>query len=391
MKATVAANDPLGVPRWVDRLGASVERHPALWKALGNLESTILAERTERVRIDRPIYICGLARSGSTILLEILADHPDTATQTYKDFPPVYTPYFWTRFLERAQTRTEGPVERAHGDGMLVTPDSPEALEEVLWMGFFPHLHRAGVSDELGALTEAPAFESFYRNHIRKLLWLRGGLRYLAKGNYNTTRIDYLRWLFPDARFIVPIREPAAHVASLMRQHQRFKARHREDPRGRRYMRRLGHFEFGLDRRAVHTGDEQAAARIAQAWDAGREAEGYARAWSDLYGYVARRLDASPSLRESVIVVRHEDLCADPQAELRRVFDHCELSYDAAFIAHVAARLQARPDRTPSLAPTELDEVRELTAATAARFGYRAAAAAPPRLQQAVGRIVATG
>lgn len=390
MNAAAPANDPFAVPGWVDRLGASVERYPALWKALGNFESRILAEHIERMRIDRPIYICGLARSGSTMLLEILDDHPDTATHAYKDFPPVYTPYLWSRFLARAQTGSGRPVERAHGDGILVTPDSPEAVEEVLWMGFFPHLHRSGISDELSAITEAPAFESFYRNHIRKLLWMRGGVRYLAKGNYNTTRIDYLRWLFPDARFIVPIREPAAHVASLMRQHQRFRARHRDEPRARRYMRRLGHFEFGLDRRAVHTGDEQAAAQIAQAWDAGREAEGYARAWSDLYGYVARRLDASPSLRESVTVVRHEDLCADPPAELRRVFDHCELSYDEGFVTHVAARLHTGPDRRPSLAPAELEDVRRLTATTAAQFGYRSAAPARPRAQAAPSGIAAS-
>ena len=50
--------------------------------------------------------------------------------------------------------------------------------------------------------------EAFYRDHIRKLLWLRGGRRYLSKGNYNTTRIAYLARLFPDARFIVPVRDP---------------------------------------------------------------------------------------------------------------------------------------------------------------------------------------
>ncbi|MFP5305368.1 MAG: sulfotransferase [Gammaproteobacteria bacterium] len=369
--------DPFAVPGWIDRLGASVEHHPGLWKRLGNLETSMLDEHVEHIAIEAPIYVCGLARSGSTILLEILAEHADTASHAYRDFPLVYTPVFWNRFLDRAQSRPAAAVERAHGDGIEVTPDSPEAVEEVLWAGFFPHLHRPGVSDVLSAVHEAPAFERFYREHLRKLLWLRGGRRYLAKGNYNTTRIDFLLRLFPDARFIVPIREPVAHFASLVRQHLRFSERHREDPRARRYMRRLGHFEFGLDRRAVHTGDERAAERIREAWAAGRDAEGYARSWSDVYRYVADRLDASPSLREAVLVVRHEVLCTRPEETLRRIFEHCRLPYDDATIARASAHVRRQPGLPAANddAGAEAEEVRRLTAATAARFGYPAEAA----------------
>lgn len=385
--ASTMDKDPFAVPAWIDALGGWVSRQPRLWQALGRFESGILRERLDEVPIAAPIYISGLARSGSTILLELLADHADTATHAYRDFPVVYTPWAWNRFLDRAQRGQTVAVERAHGDGIEVTPESPEAVEEMLWMGFFQHLHKPGVSDVLGFMTDAPKFEAFYRDHLRKLLALRGGRRYLAKGNYNTTRIEYLVNLFPDARFIVPIREPVAHVASLMRQHRRFRDKHRADPRAQRYMSRLGHFEFGLDRRPVHTGDGSEAEAVAAAWAAGREAEGYARAWNDLYRFVADRLAAMPTLRDAVLVVRHEDLCKDPASTLRRVLNHCQLDASPAYVDRALQRLQSAPSNGPVLDAADRQVILQHTAATAARYGYagadvRAMPATPRRIER---------
>src|SRR3546814_19092184 len=80
--------------------------------------------------------------------------------------------------------------------------------------------------------------------------------RSLAKGHYDYTRLGHLHRLFHDARFVVPIRDPVGHVASLMRQHERFRKVGREHPRARRHMRRAGHFEFGLDLRPINRSEE---------------------------------------------------------------------------------------------------------------------------------------
>src|SRR3546814_17233582 len=106
-----------------------------------------------------------------------------------------------------------------------------------------------------------PGFEAFYRSHIRKLLLLRGGARYLAKGNYNILRLEYLLRLFPDARFVIPVREPAWHIASLMKQHALFCAGERRHPKALRYMQRVGHFQFGLAPRPATTADQEANTR----------------------------------------------------------------------------------------------------------------------------------
>ena len=64
----------------------------------------------------------------------------------------------------------------------------------------------------------------------------------------------------PTARFIVPVRDPRWHVASLMKQHRLFWRRGQRDPRILKHMRRAGHLEFGLDRRAINAGDTAKAA-----------------------------------------------------------------------------------------------------------------------------------
>lgn len=370
MALAKATNEGFEVSGWVDRLGGFIARHRRFWIRLGDLESRVLADDLPSVPIEAPIYVSGLARSGSTILLEALARHERTATHRYKDYPPVFTPYFWNWFLERAQ-KQEGPaVERSHKDGIAITPESPEAFEEVLWMAFFPHLHDPAASGVLDQRTRHPEFEAFYRDHIRKLLRVRGAARYLAKANYNVTRLEYLLEIFPDARFVVPVRDPVWHVASLMKQHALFRDAGEADPRTVAHLQRVGHFEFGLDRRPVNVDDPEGASRISDLWENGAEIEGWARCWSQIYGYVADRLEASPKLREATLLVRFEDLCREPQAILRSVLEHCRLPSSDDFIDQQASGIRFPSYYRPGFDPDELALIERCTAAIATRLGY---------------------
>ena len=55
------------VEPWVDWFGATVARWPGIWRGLGNFEARRFATALEEIEIDAPIFICGLARSGTTI------------------------------------------------------------------------------------------------------------------------------------------------------------------------------------------------------------------------------------------------------------------------------------------------------------------------------------
>ena len=73
----------------------------------------------------------------------------------------------------------------------MVTAEKSEALEEVLWMAFFPQLHDPAVSNVLDGRVQHPEFESFFADHMRKLILARDGQRYVSKNNYNVTRLGY--------------------------------------------------------------------------------------------------------------------------------------------------------------------------------------------------------
>lgn len=352
-------------PGWVLALGGHVQRRPALWTRLGNLETRVLTEQLETVTVDRPIYVSGLARSGTTVVLEALSRHPDAATHRYEDYPFVFTPYWWNWMLSRMPSADPAPAERTHRDRLKVTPKSPEAFEEVLWMAFFDHLHDPRRDNRVLETTQNPAFDRFYREHLRKMLLVRGGSRYVAKGNYNVTRIRYLLDRFPDARFVVPVRNPVWHIASLRKQHRIFCEAQGRDPGLLEHMRRVGHFEFGLDWRPVNPGDSAALDRVLDLWAAGEEVRAWAAYWAVLYRFVLDQAEQQTAVR----IVRYEDLCRDPVSAMEQLLAHCDLPVSPA-VQDYASTLSAPTYYAPDFCDAELRCIAEETGDVAARLGY---------------------
>ncbi len=361
----------LSTSPWLDVVGGFVARHRPLMVRLGNLESLFLRDQIQAVRLEKPVYVAGIARSGSTLLLEILNSIPVVTTHRYQDYPFLHVPYWWNTYLRMVPGKRSDPEERAHGDRIYITPESPEAMEEILWMSFFPHLHDDTQVQILDETTSHPGFERFYTDHLRKLLLVRGATRYASKGNYNVTRLKYLQKLFPDARFVVPIRAPRAHVASLVKQHRLFSAGERANPKALAHMQRVGHYEFGLDRRVIHVGDSKLAGRIRQAWDAGRDVEGYALLWGSVYGFLAEQLRQDQDLRECTLVLRYEDLCAEPERVLGELLRHAGLDqHTESIVQRYAGTISPPTYYEPSFTPEEEAVLDAATARVAARFGY---------------------
>ena len=354
------------VPFFSHWLSGFVHRHPRLWTALGNLESLTLRDEIEHINIDRPVYVAGLARAGTTILLELLSRHSEVATHQYRDFPGQFVPVWWNRGRRNSAAV---PRERAHGDGLAVTEQSPEAMEETLWMAFFDELHNPAENNVLTGDSQNPAFENFYRDHVRKLLLARQRLRYVAKGNYNFTRFAYLQKLFPDAKFVAVIRHPRHQIASLIKEHRLFSAGETEFPRALAHMQRVGHFEFGLDRRAINVGDG-VAAEVQELWQRGEEVRGLARYWASLYGWFADQLAQDSILDDATHVVRYEELCADSQSASEFLLDHCELDLSSE-VAKFARQIVAPDYYSLHFSAAEEQIITEETDAIAQRFGYR--------------------
>ncbi|MGN6543685.1 MAG: sulfotransferase [Aureliella sp.] len=296
---------------------SQIFQRPLRWA--GDLETSLLQGQLTNVPIDRPVFICGLARSGSTVLLELLAALPGVATHRYCDFPFLTIPYLWNRYLGKFE-RAEQPIERPHKDRIQITRRSPEAMEEPLWNAWFPQLHSpAANTHRMTAELRGEAFEQFHRAHLQKVLLLRDGQRYVAKNNYHATRIEYLASLYPNAEFIVPVRHPLAHVESLVRQHRLFCDYASREPRVPAYLAAAGHFEFGPQRLPIYV-DRSAGERIIERWQAGDEHGGYSIQWNEVYGLV-RDLQSHSPLAGRIHVVRYEDFCASPQRVFADLLD----------------------------------------------------------------------
>lgn len=341
------------------------------WSGLGSLETDSLRPRLDSIDLRQPVYITGLPRAGSTILLRVLSGIPGVATHRYSDFPFLFTPYWHNRFLSRLGGKAGAAVERAHADGIQVTPGSPEALEEILWMRFFPRVHDPAVSNVLGADVSQTAFPGYYGDHLRKLLLVRSGQRYLAKNNYAITRMRYIRKLFPDARFVLLVRDPAGHVASLMKQQQLFSTRYGGDVRALLRLRSMGHFEFGTERRAVNPDDPDGTKTVTDYWRNGQEVMGWAWYWRMIYTFLSRLLETDNGLRDATLTVRFEELCESPAETLSAIARHCGFAGAEGVIRASAPMLRFPTYYKMAFDPEEIRTIRGMTAEAAAGFGYR--------------------
>jgi hypothetical protein len=341
-----------------------------LWRALAPLEAASLGEGYRAARVDRPNYVFGIARAGTTITLEILGTHPDAATQTYRDMVFPYHPHWWRRFGPRAiGLAGDTPQERPHGDRIMVTAESVETVEEPLWDLFFPHLHDETRSNVLDAGTSNPAFERFYRRYLRILIASRGGTRFTTKNNYYVARTGYLLKVSPDARLFLVVRDPVTHIGSLMKMDHKLG---HVTPTMVRVMHGLGHYEFSPGKRFVNVGDTAAIREIRARFAAGKSAQGWALYWASIYGYLADRLAQDDALCAATLLQRYEDLCADPGGQVDRLLAHAQYDPEpyVARRAHYLSALSAPTYYEPPFGAPEAADIRAITREAAARYGY---------------------
>lgn len=189
------------------------------------------------------VFVAGLARAGTTLLMRRFYASGAFRSLTYRDMPFVLMPNIWSK-LSGASRRTSVRKERAHGDGLMVDYDSPEALEEVFWRVFAreEYLH----ADCLLPMEADEDLVARFQNYVAGILG-HSGKRYLSKNNNNILRLPAIREAFPHALIVIPFRAPLQHADSLRSQHRKF---HDErDPFVKHYMAWLAHHEFGADHR----------------------------------------------------------------------------------------------------------------------------------------------
>jgi len=129
--------------------------------------------------IDRPVFIVGPHRSGTTLLYGILDRHPDVGCMVRCNhrFPAHPLLASIARTLLRGTTK----------------PHEAQRFWDYLW---------PGPDDTMTADDLTAEQATFYASTVERVLRLRGRTRFVAKYPRLSLRIGWLNALFPDAKFL---------------------------------------------------------------------------------------------------------------------------------------------------------------------------------------------
>jgi len=273
---------------------------PVVNEALFDLEVGRAGKEDPPVKADQHVFVSGLARAGTTVLMRSLYETDQFGSLTYADMPFVLAPSLWSRL--RGQVQKGELHERAHGDGVMVDNESPEALDEVFWRAFARDDYVA--VDCLKPHSISPELQSKFNDYVAAILRHTHKNRYLSKNNNNLLRIEGICEAFPNSLILVPFRSPVQHALSLLRQHRQFSERQTSDRFTRHYMGWLGHYEFGLDHRRMVFGS------VPLQYQDPSELNYWLEIWLDAYLFVLDHAKANP---EQIVPVGYELLCEETE------------------------------------------------------------------------------
>lgn len=180
-------------------------------------------------RVERPIVICGLPRTGTTHLHNLMSSDPALRSLPYwesmepvlaeQDRPAAGDPDpRWERtdmalsFLDVAMPEFkrmhEMTVDHVHEEIQLLAIDFSSMLFETI-------APMPSWRDDYLARDQRPSYE-YLKKILQALQWLRGGTRWVLKSPQHLEQFPALRDTFPDATFVVTHRDPVSVTASML-------------------------------------------------------------------------------------------------------------------------------------------------------------------------------
>jgi len=305
-----------------------------LQDVLTDIEVSLYSDNWKDFAASNPVFITSLPRAGTTIILEALNQLPGLATHTYRDMPFIHTPVLWNKLS--AGIRSQGVRrERAHGDGLFISEDSPEAFEEVLWRKYFPKNY----SDSRISLWDSgnSEFTRHFREHMQKIAFLRhpdelNKARYVSKNNANIARTAVIKEMFPDSSVIIPLRKPIEHAISMWRQHKNFLKQQADDKFVTRYMADIGHYEFGNLHRPIQF--PQLDSILSDMTP--NSLDYWIAYWIAAFEHLSKQ--------DGIAFLSYENLCQSPENGLGKLCQHIELYVPQEAIAAAATIFRSPPD-----------------------------------------------
>ncbi len=180
-------------------------------------------------RVDRPIIVAGLPRSGTTHLVNLLAADPRLRSlplwESYEPVPlpgePVVADGVDPRYRRCAEVWEQmratmpllaamHPMEPDHVHEELELMGADFASYNYEWLSPVP-----GWRDHYYASDQTPHYE-YLRTVLKALQWMRGPRRWVLKCPQHLEQLPVLRTVFPDATVAITHRDPVAVIRSTV-------------------------------------------------------------------------------------------------------------------------------------------------------------------------------
>jgi len=247
------------------------------------------------------IIISGLARSGTTSLMNHLLSIPGFRSLSYANMPFLLSPNTWRKIYQPKNISTK---ERSHKDGIKIGLNSNEALEEY----FFKALSQDAYIQK-DRLIEYTLTGDDYQNYLSYQSLVRGAEEdiYLAKNNNFLLRYKSMREHNAQFLLVVLFRHPLLHASSLLEKHLSYSTLQKEDPFVGEYMDWLGHHEFGLNQKAFQFAGQEIPSGDKNSLDY------WLKIWLNYYHYAVSIEDAK------TVFIQYESFCAQPQDNIAAI------------------------------------------------------------------------
>ena len=189
------------------------------------------------------VIISGLARAGTTSLMNDLSKIDNFVSLSYANMPFLMCPSLWAKLYKPKDISLK---ERSHKDGIMIGYNSNEALEEYFFKvkAKDSYIHESYVTEYKIANEDYTDYLDYQTNIKRD-----NNKVYLAKNNNFIVRYKSVREYNDDFVFVILFRDPITHTASLYEKHKYYKNTQKDDHFILDYMNWLGHYEFGLNQK----------------------------------------------------------------------------------------------------------------------------------------------
>ena len=189
------------------------------------------------------VFVCGLARAGTTALLEALDSTKVFGSLRYKYMPFILIPKMAKLYSRYFVSDNKHKIERLHADGLKINSNSAECLDEPFWINF--KYKNLSLKNKLIPHNVEIKLLKSYAYFLNQYQQIENKEKLIIKNNNNHLRILSLSSCLPNCNFLVVFRSPIAHALSLLKLHKRFLELQEKDPFILEYMNMIGHWEFG--------------------------------------------------------------------------------------------------------------------------------------------------